>query len=178
MNAPRVIWASRKVAPPGAVLPWKEDTGEVCPHGLRIMLVDGTHVRDTWESDFSQGGNGWVYSFVPKHEIWIDWCIPEEEWPFIAYHECVEVEAMRRGLTYSQAHERAKRREDRLRHPSNPNAKSWPRLTRRERELASRYIPEEVVTRQYPRAQAVAIGISRAKSKAKKERAGRRKRVS
>jgi hypothetical protein len=179
MNTPHVIWTSRKAAQSGAVLPWKESTSEACPHGLRIMLVDGTYVRDTWDSDFSQGGNGWAYGFVPKNEIWIDWCIPEEEWPFIVYHECVEVEAMRRGFTYSQAHEKAKRQEDCLRHPKNlKRAGPWPKLARRERELASRYIPEEIETRKYPRKQAVAIGISRARAAAKKECTRHRKRVS
>lgn len=50
------------------------------------------------------------------------------------------------------------------RHPK----KSYRKLTARERKLASKYIPEEIETGQYPRKQAVAIGISRAVSKAKK----------
>jgi hypothetical protein len=87
------------------------------------MLVDGTYVRNTWESDFSQGGNGYAFGFIPKDEIWIDACIPEEEWTYIAYHECVEVEYMKRGLTYNQAHDKAKCQEDSLRRAKSATKK-------------------------------------------------------
>ena len=42
------------------------------------------------------------------------------------------------------------------------------KLTAGEKKLASRYIAEEIETGKYPRKQAIAIGISRAKSEAKK----------
>ena len=45
-----------------------------------------------------------------------------------------------------------------------------PKLQNRTKELASEYIAEEMKTRQYPRKQAIAIGISRAKAKSKKVR--------
>ena len=44
--------------------------------------------------------------------------------------------------------------------------KRQPRLRGRTRDLASKYIAEEVSTHKYPRAQAIAIGISRAKRQA------------
>ena len=51
-----------------------------------------------------------------------------------------------------------------------PKKKSARReLTKRERELASKYIAQEVRTGKYSRAQAAAIGISKAKRKAKKK---------
>ena len=40
------------------------------------------------------------------------------------------------------------------------------KLTGTARKLASKYIAEEIETRQYPRSQAVAIGISRARREA------------
>jgi hypothetical protein len=46
--------------------------------------------------------------------------------------------------------------------------KKYKKLTPREKKLASKYIPEEIKTKQYPRKQAIAIGISRAVAKAKK----------
>ena len=190
---PKIIWSA--VPSPHKNPPWtsrndvwKKYLGEDCPHGLRIVLVDGAHVRNTWESDFSQGGNGYAFGFIPRTEIWIDRNIGEEEWPFIAYHECVEVEAMKKGLTYNQAHMFAKGREDRYRHElTNPfqplrnpvpkhkshPMKTYPKLTNRVQKLASKYISEEIETGQYPRKQAIAIGISRAKAKIKKSR-GRR----
>jgi len=42
------------------------------------------------------------------------------------------------------------------------------KLTGRERDLASRYIAEEIETGKYPRKQALAIGISRARAASKK----------
>ena len=42
------------------------------------------------------------------------------------------------------------------------------KLTSKEKKLASRYIAEEIETEKYPRKQAIAIGISRARATAKK----------
>jgi hypothetical protein len=78
-----------------------------------VVLVDGTHVRDTWDSDFCQGGNGFAYpDFIPKNEIWVDNCIPPTERALVAFHECLEAELMRGGLSYDRAHAESKKRED------------------------------------------------------------------
>lgn len=45
-----------------------------------------------------------------------------------------------------------------------------PKLQGTTRSLASQYIAEEMRTQKYPRKQAIAIGISRARAKTKKER--------
>jgi hypothetical protein len=45
--------------------------------------------------------------------------------------------------------------------------KKYPKLTPEEKRLATRFIPEEIATGQYPQKQAVAIGINRAKAAAK-----------
>ena len=108
-------WRTTPDHPP--VLPeeeqsWKHPFGEACPHGRHIMLVDGTHVRDKFDSDFSQGGNGYAYDFVPKDEIWIDEQIDPIEWPFIAFHECEEAELMEQGMPYDKAHDKVKYLED------------------------------------------------------------------
>ena len=108
-------WQTHPVPKPPSSAAWKIYRGEACPHGLQIVLVDGTHVRDNYDSDFSQGGNGYRYRFVPRGEIWIDCEIDRSEWPLIAYHECEEVELMRRGRDYSRAHDAAKRLEGRFR---------------------------------------------------------------
>jgi hypothetical protein len=49
-----------------------------------------------------------------------------------------------------------------------PKKKKYPKLSPREKELASGFIAEEIEAGQYPQEQAVAIGISRAR------RAGKR----
>jgi hypothetical protein len=105
---------------PGPLPWWKQDTGEACPHGLAIYLVCGSRVRNLRDSDFDQGGNGYAYNFIPKDEIWIDDHVPEEERPFVAFHECHEAEDMRRGMSYDEAHVRAKRLEDKLRRVLRP----------------------------------------------------------
>jgi hypothetical protein len=108
-------WRTTPDHPP--VLPeeeqsWKHPFGEACPHGRHIMLVDGTHVRNKFDSDFSQGGNGYAYDFVPKDEIWIDEQIDPIEWPFIAFHECEEADLMEKGMPYDKAHDKVKYAED------------------------------------------------------------------
>ena len=109
-------WHSILVLPRSSPVPWKRYIGEACPHGRHIVLVDGMFIRNTCDSDFCQGGNGYAYpDFVPKGEIWIDWCIPMEEWPLIAFHECMEAEYMRLGMSYDKAHDRVKAQEDSFR---------------------------------------------------------------
>jgi hypothetical protein len=165
-------WRSIRVWKMPSDLPWKSYLGETCPHGLQIALVNGSYVRNHFDSDFSQGGNGFRYRFISRKEIWIDEQIDESEWSFIAFHECQEVERMRRGMTYSRAHDEAKRLEDRLRHAQMKGqgmSKKQPKLKGKTRELASRYIEEEMETHKYPRKQAIAIGISRAREKVKKD---------
>jgi hypothetical protein len=108
-------WTTSPRRPPKKLLlpRWKDYLGEACPHGLHVVLVDGTHVRNTHDSDFCQGGNGFAYpGFVPKSEIWVDNCMPPGERALVAFHECVEAELMRGGMSYDEAHEATKRRED------------------------------------------------------------------
>lgn len=95
---------------------WRRDSGQCCPHGLKVVYVDGAYVRNHWDSDFVQGGHGWRYRFIPKAEIWIDWHIPDQEVPFVLHHECLEVEKMRKhGMDYDRAHNCAKRSENKMR---------------------------------------------------------------
>jgi hypothetical protein len=110
-------WTTHPTKPPGAYPRprWKDYLREACPHGLHVVLVDGTHVRDTYDSDFCQGGNGFAYDFVPRNEIWVDNCIPPGERALVAFHECTEAELMRAGASYDRAHDEAKRREDAFR---------------------------------------------------------------
>jgi len=56
---------------------------------------------------------------------------------------------------------------------SNPSKKIRTRLTGKVRELASKYIAEEIETDQYPRKQAIAIGISRAVAETKRTKKNR-----
>jgi hypothetical protein len=110
-------WSTHPEPEIASPVPWKRFIGEACPHGRHVALVDGMHIRNTCDSDFCQGGNGFAYpDFVPEDEIWIDQCIPEEEWALIVFHECMEAEYMERdGMSYDKAHEKVKAEEDAFR---------------------------------------------------------------
>jgi hypothetical protein len=169
-------WQTSRTPVNPSGVPWKKFIGEACPHGLKIALVDGTYVRNHFDSDFSQGGNGFRYRFVPRKEIWLDADINPRERPFIAFHECQEVVRMAMGYGYSRAHDQAKHLEDGFRHHNlkditmakKTTPKKQPKLRGKTRDLASKFIAEEMRTKKYPRAQAIAIGISRARTQAKK----------
>ena len=76
--------------------------------GFTVWLVNGKLVRDHYYVDFTQGGNGFVYDWAPKNEIWIDNALVPEEYMPTTIHELTEAVWMRdRGLSYEQAHEHA-----------------------------------------------------------------------
>jgi hypothetical protein len=99
---------------------WKKDTGERLEPSFKVFLVDGNHVRDTMDPTFIQGGNEFRYDFVPKNELWIDWNMPEEEHPYILFHEHYESLKMKAGWSYERAHDAAKRAENKLRRRDRP----------------------------------------------------------
>jgi hypothetical protein len=94
---------------------WMRPVGEACPHGRSILIVDGTYVRNHYDSDFVQGGNGYAYDWMPKNQLWVAHETPEVEIPFVAFHECIEAEYMKGGMSYNRAHDLAKAAEDRWR---------------------------------------------------------------
>ena len=109
-------WTTRPSSQTLGNLPWwKKQFGEVCPHGLEIYLVDGTHIRNVHDSDFCQGGHEFAYEFIPAGEIWVDNITPPAELPFVVFHECYEREKMKKGMSYDKAHDMAKSIEDRER---------------------------------------------------------------
>ena len=83
---------------------------------LLIWLIDGRLVRSIFDVDFTEGGHGLVYDFVPKNEIWIDDDLSAKERPFVILHELYERSRMARGLAYNQAHKKASRLEWECRH--------------------------------------------------------------
>lgn len=94
----------------------KRYSGFKCPHGLKFYFVDGMEIRRRCYGDFVLGGNGYRYpSFCSKKELWLEKTIDPKELPFIAFHECFESALMKEGQSYAQAHEAAKRHEDRAR---------------------------------------------------------------
>jgi hypothetical protein len=84
---------------------------------VRALLwrVDGRAVRDHLSVDFTLGGHGLRYRFIPRGEIWIDDAVVADEVPAIVLHEEEELRLMRAGLGYAAAHRRASQIERRFR---------------------------------------------------------------
>ncbi|MFL5245360.1 MAG: hypothetical protein ACJ8FY_24965 [Gemmataceae bacterium] len=69
-------------------------------------IVDGNLVRSYYKTDYTEGGHGYVYPWVPKGEIWIEDGVDRRERPYILTHEYLERRLMRdAGLGYDHAHE-------------------------------------------------------------------------
>jgi hypothetical protein len=83
---------------------------------ITVWIVNGKIVRDLYKTDYVEGGHGFIYSWIPKNEIWIEKDIEEDEMPFILYHEYVELKLMRdKDMDYEDAHEIAAKKEFEMR---------------------------------------------------------------
>ena len=74
--------------------------------GKIFFLVDGFRIRYFIDIDFTMGGHGLRYVYIPLNEIWID-SSNEKEKEQIIKHELVEFNLMRKGMNYDRAHELA-----------------------------------------------------------------------
>lgn len=76
------------------------------PQGpVGVWLVDGNLVRSYYKTDYTEGGHGYVYPWVPRPEIWIEDGVDRREVPFVLSHEYAERRLMRdEGLDYDTAH--------------------------------------------------------------------------
>jgi hypothetical protein len=68
---------------------------------IKVWIVDGEAVRDLFFLDFTEGGHGFVYPFIPKDEVWIDDDVNREEIGFILLHELHERNLMKKGWAYA-----------------------------------------------------------------------------
>lgn len=84
-------------------------------NGFKIYLVDGPKVRKFVDYDFTMGGHGLRYIYVPMDEIWIDNCNRKEKEEIIA-HEMHEFNLMKKKVNYNDAHDSASEKEIELRH--------------------------------------------------------------
>ena len=67
---------------------------------LKVWIVNGEAVRDLFFLDFTEGGHGFVYPFIPKDEVWIDDDIEPDEIKFVLLHELHERNLMKKGWCY------------------------------------------------------------------------------
>lgn len=83
---------------------------------IQVWLVNGSLARTYYKTDYTEGGHGFVYEWVPRDQIWIEKDIHKDEFPFLIAHEYTELRLMRdHGLAYDPAHEIAARVEFDLR---------------------------------------------------------------
>ena len=77
------------------------------PQGpVKVWLIDGNLARSYYKTDYTEGGHGYVYPWVPRPEVWVEDGVDRREVPFILCHEYTERRLMRdEGLDYDTAHE-------------------------------------------------------------------------
>ena len=77
-------------------------------NNIKVWLVNGEVIRDLFKSDFVLGGNGYVYSWCPRSEIWIEKNLVkdgEQEIAAVILHEYVESTLMKlKKFSYDKAH--------------------------------------------------------------------------
>jgi hypothetical protein len=71
---------------------------------VKVWIVDGEAVRGLFYVDFTEGGHGYVYDFIPKDEVWIDDDIEPDEIKFVLLHEMHERALMAKGMKYDPSH--------------------------------------------------------------------------
>ncbi len=83
---------------------------------VEVWVIDGNLARTLYKTDYTEGGHGYVYSWCPRTQIWIDCGVDDREIPFILAHEYLESRLMRdEGLGYDPAHEICSKMEFELR---------------------------------------------------------------
>lgn len=108
---------------------------------IKIWIVDGELVRDLLFIEFTEGGHGLAYSFIPKDEIWIDDDVLEKERKFILLHEMYERNLMDGGMKYEKAHKKASEIEFYCRHhPKQINKKLKEEIKKMENRKARKVV--------------------------------------
>lgn len=72
--------------------------------GVSVWLVDGGWVRENLDVDFTEGGNGYVKSYIPKSQAWIDDSMHRSEDEPVIVHEYGEINLRKKGIPYERAH--------------------------------------------------------------------------
>jgi hypothetical protein len=95
-------------------------------NGMTVYTVNGEILRLDVDVDFTAGGNGARYGYVPINEIWLDKDMSFVDKTATLLHEYVEYDIMTRdGLPYDAAHDLASEAEHtfRLKLVKNPPKK-------------------------------------------------------
>jgi len=75
------------------------------PEKISVWLVNARLVRDLFKTDFTEGGHGYIFRWIPNDEIWIENTLHKHEMPLIILHEFVERTLMKhKNMKYEKAH--------------------------------------------------------------------------
>jgi len=85
--------------------------------GTKVYCVDGPGVRNHGHIDFTEGGHGLVYDYVPKKEIYVEHMADPEDGSMNALHEIIEYVLMKYKVIpdYDKAHDATSTIEDLIR---------------------------------------------------------------
>lgn len=78
---------------------------------IGIWIVDGTYVRTHIDEEFTNYGQHYAFTFIPKEEFWIDREGKPDELKFFVHHLLIEHRLMARGVPYDDALEAADKAE-------------------------------------------------------------------
>jgi hypothetical protein len=70
---------------------------------ITIWIVDGTYVRTHIDEEFTNYGQHYNFTFVPKDEFWIDKEGSPDELKFFVDHLLIEHRLMEKGVAYDDA---------------------------------------------------------------------------
>ncbi|HLD96207.1 MAG TPA: cysteine peptidase family C39 domain-containing protein [Patescibacteria group bacterium] len=77
-------------------------------NGVAVWLVDGIALRGGLKAgdiDFTMGGHGYRYLYIPEEEIWIDKATARRgDLEPVIWHEYLERNLMKNGMSYDEAH--------------------------------------------------------------------------
>jgi hypothetical protein len=108
---------------------------------VRVWIIDGNLARSYYKTDYTEGGHGYVYPWVPEPEIWIEDGVDRREVPFIVSHEYTERRLMRdEEIDYDTAHNICSRVEFDLRKRKG----ATPLLVPGRRKLSKKDLPKLV----------------------------------
>lgn len=98
---------------------------------LQIWIVDGSYIRSHIDEEFTNFGQHYSFSYIPKNELWIEEETKTDERRFFIDHLLVEHRLMSQGVPYNKALEEA----DRVERKERRRAGDVGRLTHHGKQL-------------------------------------------
>jgi len=74
---------------------------------LKVWIVDGIYIRGHIDEEFTNFGQHYRYSYIPRDEFWIDREAEQNETQFFIDHLLVEHRLMAKGMSYGEALDKA-----------------------------------------------------------------------